>query len=65
MTNKMYRGGLKSPLLEPIVREPDVALSMTAFGSLANRKILPDIPSKLTASLAMLSTFAYLKAMLY
>ena len=52
-----------------MARESDVTFSMTACGSLANRKILPDIPSKPTASRAMLSTFAtnhaLLKIMLY
>ena len=43
---------------EPMDREPEVALSMNAFGSPANREILPDISSKSTASRAMLSTFA-------
>ena len=41
-----------------MAHEPDMVLSMTAFGSLANRKILPDIVSKSTASRAMLSIFA-------
>ena len=41
-----------------MAREPDVALSMTAFGSLANRDILPDVSSKLMTSRVMLSTFA-------
>ena len=49
---------------EPMAREPDVALSMTAFGSLANRDISKSVPS-----LSMLSTFAtnhaLLKIMLY
>ena len=40
-----------------MAREPDVAVSMTAFGPLANRKVSPDIPSKSKASQAMLSTF--------
>ena len=42
---------------EPMACEPDVNLSMTAFGSLANRVILPDTSSKLAPSQAMLSTF--------
>ena len=52
-----------------MARKPDVALSIAAFGSPANRKILPDIHSKSTASWTMLSTFdtnhASLKIMLY
>ena len=47
-----------------MARESDVALSMTAFGSPANRKILPDIPSKSNASWTMLSTFATNHALL-
>ena len=42
---------------EPKAREPDVILSMPAVGSLANGKILPDIPSNSMASRAMLSIF--------
>ena len=49
--------------------EPDVVLSITIYGSPVNRKILPDVPSKWTASQAMLSIFAtnhaLLKIMLY
>ena len=52
-----------------MAREPDVVLSMAAFGSPANRKILPDISSKSTASREMLSTlatnFASIKFMQY
>ena len=43
---------------EPMAREPDVAPLMIASGSLAHRKILPDISSKSTALRVMLSTFA-------
>ena len=39
-----------------MAREPDVDISMTVFGSLANRKVSPDIPSKSKALQAMLST---------
>ena len=41
-----------------MAHEPDVALSMNAFGSPANRKILPDIPLQSTALRALLLTFA-------
>ena len=44
--------------------EPDVALSITVCGSPVNRKILPDVPSKWTASRAMLSIFATNHALL-
>ena len=43
-------------------REPDVALSITAFGSPAKGTILPDISSTSTASRIMLSTFATAKS---
>ena len=52
-----------------MAHEPDVAPFINAFGSQANRKILPDIPSKPTTLRAMLSTFATnhasLRIMLY
>ena len=41
-----------------MAHKPDMALSVTACGSLVNRKILLDIPSKVMASQAMLLTFA-------
>ena len=47
-----------------MVHEPDVALSMIAFGSLAHRKISPNFPSKPTPSRAMQSAFATNNALL-
>ena len=47
-----------------MAREPDVALFMTASGSLALRKILADISSKSTALRVMLSTFTIYHALL-
>ena len=41
----------------PVTREPDMALLVTASGSLAHRKVLPENSSKY-ASQVMLSAFA-------
>ena len=59
VARKLYNKGL-----EPMAHKPEVALSMTACGSLVNRKILLDIPSKLMASQGMLLTFATNHALL-
>ena len=55
---RVLSSGLEIKGREPMVSEPDVALSMTAFGFLANGDYLPDISSNWTPSRAMLSTFA-------